>query len=382
MSWLVRSSNDRVLSGLSGGIADHLGISSTYVRAGFITLSFAGLIGLLAYAAGWLVTMETRETPTEPRRATPQQMIGMALMFAGLLVALRAVGLWFGAVSWAVAAASFGSAVLWDQNLRGSTESQQTGLGRWKRPAGLVLVIVGIGFVVTSVGSLAQLGPVVLGAAAAIVGVMLIFGPRIAQLGTQLTQERRDRIASEERAKIAADLHDSVLQSLAMIQRTDDAPTMVTIARAQERELRSWLYGRRSGVGEKTLNEALLAVAERVERDHNVPIEVVVVKDIPMTNRVEPLIRAAAEAMLNAARHSEAPRISVFAEVIDGQVEMFVSDTGKGFDIATIPDDRHGVRQSLLGRMERHGGTAEITTEPGEGTEVRLVMPLDEEMRP
>ena len=365
-----------MVSGLSGGIADRFGISSSYVRAGFISLAFAGLIGVLVYGAGWLLALESKETGVTTKRATPSERIGLALMFAGVLLALRAAGLWFGAASWAVAAASFGSAALWDQSGLYSSTATSEGFERWKRPAGAVLVVAGLVFVVNSVSSLSQLGPIVLGAAAAGVGVLLVFGPRISQLGTQLTRERRERIASEERSKIAADLHDSVLQSLAMIQRTDDAPTMVTIARAQERELRSWLYGRTTDVGDMSLNETLLAVAERVEHDHHVPIEVVVVNDVPVDGSIEPLIRAAGEAMLNAARHSEAPRISVFAESSPTQVEVFISDSGKGFDLGAIPDDRHGVRQSLLGRMERHGGVAEITTEAGEGTEVRLAMPL------
>ncbi len=377
MRWLERSTNDRMISGLGGGIAAHLGIGSAYVRAGFITLAFAGLIGVFLYATLWLVAPVPGGSRSREREATLAQKVGMALMFAGVLLVLRSIGLWFGAASWAVTAASFGSAALWDQRPPGGATNVDSRLEWWKRAAGIVLVGVGLGFVFGSIDSLSQIGPVILGATAAVVGAAIIFGPRISQLGAQLSAERRERIASEERSKIAADLHDSVLQSLAMIQRSDDAPTMVTIARAQERELRSWLYGKKSDTAGTSLQEALQAVADRIEHDHNVPIDVVVVKDIPSNERLDPLIKAAGEAMLNAARHSGAPRVSVYAEAGTGEIEVFVSDTGTGFAVADIDSDRHGVRQSLIGRMERHGGVAEITSEPGEGTEVRLAMPIE-----
>lgn len=366
-----------MVSGLSGGIAAHLGISSSYVRAAFISLAFAGLVGVFLYGLGWLLAVDSVETDPSDRSASAAERIGLALMFFAVLVVLRGLGLWFGAASWAVVAASFGSAVLWDQSGRDAPERNGEGFQRWKRPAGAILVIVGLVFVVNSVSSLSQLGPAVLGATAAAVGVMLIFGPRIAELGAQLSDERRERIASEERSKIAADLHDSVLQSLAMIQRTDDAPTMVTIARAQERELRGWLYGKQADVGDRTLAQALQDAAQRVEHHHNIPVNVVVVNDIAVDQSVDPLLKAASEAMLNAARHSGASQVSVYAEIANGKVDAFVSDSGTGFSIDTVPDDRHGVRQSIIGRMERHGGTAEITTEHGEGTEVHLSIPLE-----
>jgi signal transduction histidine kinase len=207
---------------------------------------------------------------------------------------------------------------------------------------------------------------------------MLIFGPWVVRLAGDLAAERRDRIRSEERSDMAAHLHDSVLQTLALIQRSDDPKKMVTLARSQERELRSWLYGTERPAGGTSLSAALEDAAGRVEQAHDVPVEVVVVNDVPVAQGgLAALVRAAAEAMNNAARHSGTNRVSVYAEAMNGTVDVYVSDQGGGFDPDSIPDDRHGVRESIIGRMSRHGGAATILSEPGEGTEVHLEMPME-----
>jgi signal transduction histidine kinase len=199
----------------------------------------------------------------------------------------------------------------------------------------------------------------------------------VVRLAGDLAAERRDRIRSEERSEMAAHLHDSVLQTLALIQRSDDPKKMVTLARSQERELRSWLYSSAQDNGDETLSRALEAAATRVERAHDVPVEVVVVNDVPVSNGVDAVVKAASEAMHNAAKHSTAGRVSVYAEAVGGMLDVFVTDQGAGFDLDVVPDDRHGIRDSIIGRMERHGGTAAITSEAGEGTEVHLEMPLE-----
>lgn len=176
---------------------------------------------------------------------------------------------------------------------------------------------------------------------------------------------------------MAAHLHDSVLQTLALIQRTDDPRKMTTLARTQERELRTWLYGTSSVADGVALSAALEDAATKVEQDHDVPVEVVVVNDIAVDDHVAPVLKATTEAIANAARHSGANKVSVFAEAEDGVLEVFVSDQGKGFDIETVPDDRHGIRSSIVARVERHGGTATIHSSAEEGTEVHLVMPLE-----
>ena len=103
-------------------------------------------------------------------------------------------------------------------------------------------------------------------------------------------------------------------------------------------------------------------------------IEVVTVGDCELTEPLSSLVRAASEAMVNAAKHSGADKIDVFAEVDGDRVEMFVRDRGKGFDADAVPEDRLGLRHSVIGRMERHGGRATVRSSPGMGTEVSLEM--------
>ncbi len=164
-----------------------------------------------------------------------------------------------------------------------------------------------------------------------------------------------------------------MLQTLALIQRTDDPKRMVTLARAQERELREWLYNPASG-GE-TLAAALRDAAARVEAAADVPVELVVVGDVAMTSSTDALVKAAGEAMTNAAKHSGSPKVSVYAEVSDAMIEVYVNDQGSGFDPDVVPEDRKGISDSIERRMRRHGGTAAILTETDEGTEVQLTMP-------
>ena len=203
---------------------------------------------------------------------------------------------------------------------------------------------------------------------------MRAFGPWVWRMMNELSDERRSRIRTEERAEMAAHLHDSVLQTLALIQRTDDPKRMITLARAQERDLRNWLYSNdeSAAVG---LRQALGTMATAVEEKHNVPVEVVVVGDMPLNDRSSALVAAAGEATTNAAKHAGTSKVSVFAEVRDDEAEIFITDLGEGFDPNTIEDDRHGIVDSIIGRMKRQGGEAEINSEPGEGTEVRLTLP-------
>jgi len=207
------------------------------------------------------------------------------------------------------------------------------------------------------------------------VGTVLVFGPWWVQLSRALTAERAARIRSQERAEVAAHLHDSVLQTLALIQRRADDPREVAqLARRQERELRAWL-NEESATGAESLVAALRDVAAEVEARHGVAVEVVGVGDCPVDERLAAVVAAAREAMSNAARFSGAERIDVYLEVDDERVEVFVRDRGAGFDRAAVPDDRRGLRESIEGRMTRHGGTARVVTAPGEGTEVELAVP-------
>jgi signal transduction histidine kinase len=195
--------------------------------------------------------------------------------------------------------------------------------------------------------------------------------------------ERRERVRAEERADMAAHIHDSVLQTLALIQRSsDDPPEVRRLARVQERELRAWLFedrvpGSLDAPALATLATGVRATALAVEESHRVTVEVVVVGDCALDESVRALLAAGREAMVNAAKWSGAPTVSVFAEVEGERVSLFVRDRGVGFAPALVAEDRRGIAESIRARMQRHGGSAEIRSTPGEGTEVALSVPRD-----
>ena len=372
--FVVRRPDDRVILGLAGGIADRFGIPDAYVRAAFIGLSLAGGAGVILYLLGTAVAVEDHSEPA----ASPagRQVVALGLMFFGVMLFFRGIDLWFGdSLVWSGTLLAFGGAAMWDRtSLFDTSESSGLAPSRTRIVVGALLLLAGFASFSSSIQAIESLGPAITAAALTAAGFLLIFGPWVASLGRDLAEERRNRIRSDERTEMAAHLHDSVLQTLALIQRTDDPKRMVTLARAQERDLRNWLYDSDTGsaVG---LRQALQQTAGGVEAKHDVPVEVVIVGDMPLTEGGGALVAAAGEAMTNAAKHSSAERISVFAEVKNDAVEVFVTDQGKGFDQTSISTDRHGIVDSIVGRMERQGGETEINSEPGEGTEVRLTLP-------
>ena len=216
---------------------------------------------------------------------------------------------------------------------------------------------------------------VVLAIATTMAGLGLIFGPWGWRLLTQLSDERRERIRSQERAEMAAHLHDSVLQTLALIQRTDQPREMVALARSQERELRAWLNGTLPKQ-DLSISGAIEKMAAEVELQLSVPIEVVTVGDTPLDDRLQAVVEAAREAAVNAAKHSGSKQISIYLEVEPHQVTVFVRDEGSGFDPVAVAADRRGIAESIQGRMERSGGATAIVSEAGAGTEVQLTMGL------
>jgi signal transduction histidine kinase len=238
-----------------------------------------------------------------------------------------------------------------------------------------VLLVSGIAFFLAASDALNAAPTVVFAVAATIAGLGLVFGPWAWRLVHQLAEERRERIRSQARTEMAAHLHDSVLQTLALIQRTDSPRDMVALARGQERELRAWL-SRKPLRQENSVAGAIESSAASVELQFKVPVEVVAVGDARLDERLEPIVDATREATINAAKHSGAERISVYVEVEADTVAAFVRDDGKGFDPAAVAFDRRGIADSIHGRMERSGGTAVISSEPGGGTEVQLVLPM------
>jgi signal transduction histidine kinase len=385
---LERSRSDRVIGGVAAGIAHHLGVEPTAVRVAFVLLSLAFGFGIVVYLLTWLLAPEEAgesAAATRPRRAirpTMPQALGAALILVGVVILLYVSGFWFGeALAWPVTLGAIGFAILWarsGEDRRGRSPLDVVISGR--RPIARVAIgsLLIVGAMLVFLGnsySIYTAGPMLLAATVAIGGLGLIGGPWIWSIGRDLIDERSTRIRTEERAEMAAHLHDSVLQTLALIQRAPESREMASLARTQERELRAWLYGRAPTLARSRLRDAVDAMAGRVEREQQVKVEAIVVGDVDLDERVGALVAAVGEATLNAARHSGATEVSVFVEVEEDAVSAFVRDLGTGFDPDAVAADRRGIADSIVGRLERHGGTATITSRPSGGTEVAMRLP-------
>jgi signal transduction histidine kinase len=390
---LYRRRSGRLMAGVAGGVADHLGADVLWVRAAFVALTAVSGVGVIAYGLLWVFVRQEGASVvrTLPRRER-QQALGLAALGVGIGLAASALG--NSALGWIVGplgVAAVGAAVVW----READEAQRrrwTG-GGWRsgwRAALLRLVagtlFVAAGIAVFLLGNL-DLGQVqfgLLAVAVTLLGVAVLTVPWWVRLVRDLGEERRERIREAERAEIAAHLHDSVLQTLALIQRQSHSPREVArLARGQERELRTWLYGaggyRRVGepAGGAGLADALAAAAGEVEDTYALTVRPVVVGgDRPLDDDLRALVLAAREAMVNAAKHAGVDEVSVYVEVEPDEVNVFVRDRGVGFDPDAVADDRHGLADSVRGRMARHGGTSRVRSAPGEGTEVHLRLPL------
>jgi signal transduction histidine kinase len=376
---LHRRGGKRLVAGVAGGLADRLGVPDLYVRAAFVTLASVWGLGLIVYLAIWVLTLD-RVGDSVVDMVDSRRRLGLAAGFLGGMLLLRSIGLWADdGATFVLAALSFGMASVLDRSespslarfmLPGGAE----GPSRSRGVIGAMLLAGGLSLFFISVDAVAQFGIAVLAVLVTGLGLALAFGPWIWRMGKDLSRERRERIRQEERAEVAAHLHDSVLQTLALIQRTEDPRRMNTLARAQERELRDWLYGTAPTPGHDMISTALRAAAARVEADHHVAVELVTVGDAVLDERTRAMVAAATEALVNAARHSGTHQVSVYLEVAEQQVDLWVSDQGKGFEPDRVPADRRGIGHSIKERMERHGGQAVISSRPGEGTEVHLVL--------
>jgi signal transduction histidine kinase/phage shock protein PspC (stress-responsive transcriptional regulator) len=405
-----RSSDDRWIGGVASGLAHHLGLPLLWVRMAMLALVAFGGFGAVLYAGLWLfMPVQRHTTPLAPgldaatrqgkrggrreRRFTDYgPLVAVGAIAIGVLLAITlATGQTLAVGPLLLAGA--GVAVLWwqadeaqrerwrDPSRRMGPIRAVVGGGGWRAylriGAGLLLLVAAITLFSLRSGSLTVALNVGLAAAFGIVGLGFMVGPWLLRLSSDLSEEREARVRSEERADVAAHLHDSVLQTLALIQRSAGDPATVSrLARAQERDLRSWLFDS-SGEGPATLAAALRGVAAEVEDTHGVPVEVVCVGDAPVTDDDRPLVLATREAITNAAKHSGATTVDVYAEATASGVEIFVRDRGAGFDPSRVAEDRQGVRSSIIGRMERHGGSASVRSVPGEGTEVRLTLPAN-----
>ncbi len=372
----LRVGEGRVAAGVAAGVARSVGVDPIVVRLAFVVLTFANGVGAILYLAGWALLPEEPPTspPPEARPATPDRAVGLGLLTLGAVLLFARAGLLLPpGVVWAVALSAVGFGLVWAR----TDEADRTKSLIWRAASGGLLLVVGLGVLFASGGALGAVGGVGLAVLATGVGVALLLGPWIVRLWRDLGNERRERIRSEERSEIAAHLHDSVLQTLALIQRADASGRARTLARRQERELRAWLFDERppDGEADTSLGTALERVVTDVEDRHDVQVDLVVVGDCPMDSRIDALVAAVREAAHNAARHAGVPDVSVYVEVEPQRVTAFVRDRGKGFVLDAVEPGRVGVRESIIGRMARHGGRAEVHSGAEEGTEVVVEVP-------
>jgi signal transduction histidine kinase/phage shock protein PspC (stress-responsive transcriptional regulator) len=378
---LRRDADRRVLGGVCAGIAGELGVDPLVVRVAFLAAAAAGGVGVAAYALAWLLTPSSGGTAAPVRRlrtsrGEAQVALGVGFLVLAGLLALRASGIWFAdVVVWPLVLVASGGALLWRQS-QASIPSAPGGRAAVVSRTGLgVGLVVAAGVVFLSVtGALSAARDALLAALVAAVVLGVIFAPWVLRLVRSLGTERAERVRSQERAEMAAHLHDSVLQTLALVQkRAGDPAEVASLARRQERALRAWLAGRADGEA-RGLAAALDDIAADVEREHRATVDVVAVGDVNLDERGAALVAAAREAIVNAAKFGGGSGVDVYAEAGPERVAVFVRDRGPGFDPAAVAEDRRGVRESIVGRMARHGGRAEVRSAPGQGTEVELVL--------
>ncbi len=395
-----RSTDSRVLAGICGGLSRTTGIDVTILRIGFVLIGLASGVPVLVYALAWLIVpMEGEPTNIFSRAINDRRGIRLVIAVVPIVVVTQVVVSilhigFVGIISWPVFLAVGLTILIW----RNASDAERVWMNddlvpmlsvgseggtRWKlalrltagamlAAGGLVVLILGH----TSTAALRPLG----GALLVIAAIVVIFGPWWLSLARDLMSEREARTLAEERAQMAAHVHDSVLQTLALIQRSAaDPQNVVRLARAQERELRAWLFeGRAPG----TISEDATMLAEgvgllqrHIEADHGITVQVVLVGDCELTDGLRSLLDAAREATVNAAKWSGAPQVSLYAEVEPHAVTLYVRDRGRGFDPEHVPADRQGIPQSIRARMARYGGAVIIRSAPGEGTDVELSMP-------
>jgi signal transduction histidine kinase len=398
--------DDRIVAGVGAALASYLHIPKLAARVTLVVLAVSGF-GIAFYLLAWLLIPDAETPSTIATRLAPRDWLDLTAIgavAAGVTQLFALAGFGLPArllVPLVLAVAGLVLVVSAPGGIDDTTGRRSSvALPSWLPPGAAaavdvlgtrrgVLVRAAIGFLLVVGGLVALLGTseswraLRAGIVAVIVigcGLVLVFGPWLWRLGTELVTERRERIRNEERAEVAAHLHDSVLQTLAMVQRHADEPReVVRLARKQERELRTWLLsGRRVDDGEAvagSLGAALSALGADLEDAHGIPVEVVQVRDCDLDDRLGALLLATREAISNAQRHSGVDRVSVYCEVDPSEVAVFVRDRGRGFERAAVAADRRGITESIEGRMTRNGGRATVRSGLGDGTEVELVMP-------
>jgi len=397
-----RSVDDRVLGGVCGGLAARLRVGSRTVRVLAVLAVALGGMGILLYMALWVAVPAADETSSIGHRVVgDRRELQVVLAFStaelAVLLVLQALGLnGLGIPAWSLLAAAVGALVVWrgaspleSARLRetlnaapviGSTPGKGWRLFAARALVGAVLIIFGISELSRTGNFSGAAFAVLVGAVAFVGGFLVLFAPWWARTLRDLSTERRERVRAEERADMASHVHDSVLQTLLLIQKSAGDPAEVTrLARIQERELRHWLFnpamlGRRSDQP-PTFAAAMADIEREIEDTYGVGIELILVGDCPMDDSTAALVGASREASVNAAKWSGCAEVTVFAEVEHDVVSVFVRDLGQGFDPEQVSADRQGIAASMVERMARHGGQVTVASAPGTGCEVELVLP-------
>ena len=380
---LYRRPDRGVAGGVATGIAEHLGLSTKVVRIAFVALAFAGGLGIALYGA-YLIVLPS--APDAGKGRWPNWLEYLVAGGAAVAAAATAVtSIPSGGLFVPILLACVGGALIWRQasepdrdRLRSLSRSSLAAgggdrLGKVRLAVGAGLVVAG-GILALAKADFTAVRDGLLAVVVTLVGVALITGPWWMRMVSQLSDERAERIRSQERADLAAHVHDSVLQTLALIQRNAGSPReVVRLARGQERTLRGLLYNNRAASGQ--FGAELRSAAADVEDAYAVSVEIVLVGDAPLDEKLAGVAAATREALVNAAKHAGVEAVSVYAELEPDEASVFVKDRGVGFELDEIADDRQGVRGSIIGRVERHGGTVRVTSSKGAGTEVEIRMP-------
>ena len=390
---MTRPTGERWVAGVCGGLAEHIGLPVLWVRAGMALLALAGP-GFVGYVLLWALTPQAEASTTIDPAAPPADVpapaeaggalrtraiviIGLGLVVLGLLAGLaKSIG---PRLSLVIPVVAIGAVAV-----IGLTSADAAQRNRWlgRRSGWPAIARLGVGAVAIAIGtivllsrgqSIGQASDIAVATVVVLLGLVLLLAPLVVRLWSDHGAAQSAKARADERADIAAHLHDSVLQTLALIQRQATDPSRVaTLARVQERELRSYLYGGDIDA-ETSLEAAIGAVADEIEMAHGIPIDVVVTGEAEMDERSHALVRALREALNNAVRHGEPP-VAVYVEAAPTGIEAFIRDHGPGLDPENIPDDRLGVRESIIGRMTRAGGSATVRRlDPG--TEWTLTLP-------
>ncbi|WP_333620053.1 ATP-binding protein [Dietzia sp.] len=395
---MYRNPRRGILGGVSAGVAEYFGFGPTTARIAFVVLAMLGFFGVMLYAGLWLVLPARPRTPElSPEELKKERRTGYWWVFGGIIAAVVAgsmavSALFMVAVPLVVVAA--GAAVVWQafDSAGAATEDGDSSSGSvlsrlrgdrfalFRLGGGVVLVVLGLAVILFREVNLAEMGSAVLAVLVTLGGIALLTVPLWMRMIRTVESERAEKARERERANIASHLHDSVLQTLALIQkRSGDSAEVTRLARRQERELRQWLFeaGERRRNDPTSVAAGVERVCEEIEDNYGLAVsQVVVGGDIPFGEHEEAALAAAREALVNVAKHAEVEHADVYCEILDdGVVELFVRDRGVGFDPGAVPEDRKGLALSIRERVESYGGSVRVRSRIGNGTEIAIRMP-------